>query len=220
MQVKQKNKIKRTVDIILTVVLLCLMAYQATGEAIHEWLGIGMTALVILHQALNAKWYSSLFKGKYHAYRIMQTTVNLLLLVSFFITALCGIAMSAHAVPFMYGILPLSLARLLHLSVSHWSFVFMGLHLGVHLPLIVSKLSDKKRKVFTSVFGVFALAGLFFFIKNRLFNYLFFQTAFAFFDFKKTIPFVFVENALMLIFFAFIGTVLSMLCRRKSKDRK
>ena len=46
MKVKQRNMIKRMTDVGLTVLLLCLMAYQVTGEALHEWLGIGMTVLV------------------------------------------------------------------------------------------------------------------------------------------------------------------------------
>ena len=34
----------------MTVLLLLQMAYQVMGEAAHEWLGMGMTALVIVHQ--------------------------------------------------------------------------------------------------------------------------------------------------------------------------
>ena len=49
--------IKRIVDVFMTVLLLCLMAYQVTGEVLHEWIGIGMTVLVIIHQILNRKWY-------------------------------------------------------------------------------------------------------------------------------------------------------------------
>ena len=49
----------------MTVLLVCLMAYQVTGEALHEWFGIGMTVLVIVHQILNRKWYSALFQGRY-----------------------------------------------------------------------------------------------------------------------------------------------------------
>jgi len=37
---------KRIVEAALTALLLCLMAYQVTGEALHEWLGVAMTALV------------------------------------------------------------------------------------------------------------------------------------------------------------------------------
>ena len=65
MQKKHNNNmIRRIVDISMTVCLLFLMAYQVTGEVLHEWIGIGMTALVIVHQILNRKWYSAVFKGK------------------------------------------------------------------------------------------------------------------------------------------------------------
>ena len=72
---------KKIIPIFLSVVLLlCLMAYQVTGEQAHEWIGVGMILLVIFHQILNKKWYAAIFKGKYHAYRIVATAVNLLLL--------------------------------------------------------------------------------------------------------------------------------------------
>ena len=58
MQVKHNVTIKRIVDVCMTVLLLCLMSYQVTGEVLHEWIGIGMTLLVIIHQILNRKWSS------------------------------------------------------------------------------------------------------------------------------------------------------------------
>ncbi len=218
MKIKEVNVLKRIVDVVLTVLLLCLMAYQVTGEVLHEWLGIGMTVLVIVHQILNAKWYGALLKGKYHALRILQTAVNVLLLVSFAMTALCGMAMSGHAVPFLYGILPVSFARQFHLSLSHWSFVLMGLHLGIHIPVMTAKLSDKKKKVLSAVFCVIGAAGLFFFLKNDLYNYLFFRVPFAFFDYEKSAALVFAENITILLFFAFIGMQLAELCKKSKKD--
>ena len=71
--------IKRIVDAAMTVLLLCLMAYQVTGEMAHEWIGMGMTVLVIIHQILNRKWYGALFKGKYNPYRSISTVLNILL---------------------------------------------------------------------------------------------------------------------------------------------
>ena len=38
--------IKRIVDVAMTVLLLCLMAYQVTGEMAYEWIGMGMAVLV------------------------------------------------------------------------------------------------------------------------------------------------------------------------------
>ena len=59
---------KRIVDASMTVLLLFLMACQVTGEMAHEWIGMGMTVLVIIHQVLNRKWYGAIFKGNYYRY--------------------------------------------------------------------------------------------------------------------------------------------------------
>lgn len=50
-------------DLALTIILLLLMGYSLIGEAIHEWLGITMLALVILHHAWNWTWYKVLAQG-------------------------------------------------------------------------------------------------------------------------------------------------------------
>ena len=122
--------IKRIVDAAMTLLLLLLMAYQVTGERAHEWIGMGMAVLVIVHQILNRKWYGTLFKGKYNPYRSITTVLNILLMASFALTAFCGMSMSGYAVPFLYGMAPVSFVRRMHLSMSHWAFVLMGLHLG------------------------------------------------------------------------------------------
>ena len=225
MQVKQNMIIKRIVDVCMTVLLLCLMAYQVTGEALHEWIGIGMTVLVIIHQILNRKWYGSLFKGKYNPYRIITTTVNIALLLSFALTAFCGMSMSGHAVPFLYGMTKVSFARRMHLSMSHWAFVLMGIHLGMHIPIMFARLhlTDKLKTVISAALCTVAGIGLFLFIKNGMPDYLFFRVPFAFLDYEKAGILVFFENILMLSFWAFMGAEAAVLCRNsqiKTEDKK
>lgn len=70
-----KSKIKMGIDILMTALLLDLMAYQITGQALHEWFGAGMFVLFIAHNILNIRWYGNLFKGKYRLLRIIQTVV-------------------------------------------------------------------------------------------------------------------------------------------------
>ena len=215
MQGKHNTMIKRIVDVCMTVLLLCLMAYQVTGEVLHEWIGMGMTALVIIHQILNRKWYGAIFKGKYNPYRIVTTVVNIALLLSFALTAFCGMSMSGHAVPFLYGMTKVSFARRMHLSMSHWAFVLMGLHLGMHIPVMFArlKLTDKLKTVISAALCVVAGIGLFLFIRNGMPDYLFFRVPFAFLDYEKAGALVFLENILMLSFWAFIGTEVAILCR-------
>jgi hypothetical protein len=44
-------------------------------------------------------------------------------------------------------------------------------------------------------------------------NYLFFRVPFAFLDFEKAGWLVFLENLLMLSFWAFVGTLAALICR-------
>ena len=212
---------KKFIDILLTVLLLFLMAYQVTGEVLHEWLGIAMTVLLILHHILNRKWYSSLFKGKYNAYRALTVCINTLLLAAIALTAFCGMSMSGYAVPFFYGMASVSFARRFHLAMSHWSFVLMGLHLGLHIPAMLSKWkpSNKARVILSVIFTCISGYGLHIFLRSGMTDYMFFRNAFAFLDYDKAKWLVILENLLMLIFWAFIGTQLANLCRSKANKQ-
>lgn len=216
--VKRNLMVKRFVDVLMTVLMLFLMAYQVTGESAHEWLGMGMTALVILHQVLNRRWYAGLFKGKYNPYRIVTTVLNVLLLASFALTAFCGMSMSGYAVPFLYGMTQISFARQMHLSMSHWAFVLMGLHLGMHIPAMTAGMkTGRTKQILFCLFGIAVAAGAYLFFRSGMTDYLFFRVVFAFLDYEKAPGLVLLENLLMLLFWAFIGTLTAMLCRRAAK---
>ncbi len=217
-----KNRIRMIVDGCMTVLLLCLTAYPATGEALHEWLGIGMTVLLVVHHILNRRWYAALFRGKYNAFRILTTAVNALLLAAIALTAVCGMSMSGHAAPFLYGMLPVSFARRFHLSASYWSFLLMGVHLGFHLPAMTAKARPSKtaRALSACLFTVIAGVGLGAFLRGGVPDYLFFRTPFAFFDYDKPGILVFSENLAELFFFAFLGANTVRLIQREKEAGK
>ena len=220
---KKKQTIKYIVDALMTLALLCLMAYQVMGEALHEWIGVGMTVILIVHHILNIKWYGALFKGRYNAYRVIMTVINTLLLAAIVLTAFCGMSMSSHAVPFLYGMADMIFARTAHLALSFWSFMLMGLHLGLHLPAMTAKLKPGKavKAALTVVFTVLAGAGLWLFVKNGIPGYISFRTHFAFFDYDKAAVLVFLENLLIEFFFVFVGANIVRLIRSlNSKTQK
>lgn len=212
-------KIRRIIDVLMSVLLLFLMAYQVTGEVFHEWIGMGMTLLVIFHQILNRRWYGALFKGRYNGYRIVQVLVNILLILSFLLTALCGMAMSAHAVPFLYGILKISFARRMHLSMSYWSFVLMGLHLGLHIPVIFAgrKFSPKVKTGLTVLFVFLGGIGFYLFLQSGIAGYLFFRVPFAMLDYEKPGILVLLENLTILVFWVLLGTGAALMLRKEKK---
>ena len=219
---RKSNIIKKIVDVCMTILLLCLMAYQVTGDALHEWIGIGMTIVLIVHHILNIKWYGAIFKGKYNVYRIITTVVNILMIVSIALTAFCGMSMSNHAVPFLYGMTDMVFARTTHMALSYWSFMMMGIHLGLHLPAMTAKVKPNTivKVILTIVFTVLAGCGLWLFIKNGIPAYITFQTHFVFFDYDKSAILVFVENLSELFFFVFIGANIVRIIRILGKTKK
>ena len=215
------NIIKRIVDVALMVTLLLLMAFQVTEQLAHEWLGITMFVLTIVHQVLNRKYYAAIFKGKYSPLRIFQLIVNILLLLTFVCTALSGMMMSRFATPFMNGILPSSIVRQGHLALSHWSFVLMGLHLGLHFGIVMSKLKNRTVKIIlgTVMTGI-SVYGFYLFFKSDMLNYMLFKNPFAFLDYDKVWWLVLLENLAMLLAWAFAAYLLSLFLRFFTKTYK
>lgn len=110
----------------MTVLLLLLMAFQVTGDRLHEWFGAGMLLLFILHNILNIKWYGNIFKGKYTPLRIFQTAVNIAVLGAMLCLGFGGVVMSRHVFAALPVNGPMATARSMHLSASYWGFVLMA----------------------------------------------------------------------------------------------
>ena len=139
----------------------------------------------------------------------------MLLLASIALTAVCGMAMSAHAAPFLYGMLPVSFARRFHLAMSFWSFILMGVHLGLHIPAMTAGLrwNGKVRTGVAVFFAAVAGVGVWRFVSSGIPDYVFFRTPFAFLDYDKPAVLVFAENLAILIAFAFLGACAALLIK-------
>ena len=75
---KAKAKVKIIVDILMTALLMLVMGYQFWGDKAHEYLGVAMFVLFVLHHILNSSWHKNLFKGRYNRQRIIILTVDIL----------------------------------------------------------------------------------------------------------------------------------------------
>ena len=218
---KTKTVIKRVLDIVLTVALLLLMSIQVTKQLAHEWIGIAMLALAILHHILNRKYYTAIFKGKYMPLRVFQLIVNTLLLLTFICTPLSGMMMSRYTTTFMNGLLTSSIVRQGHLALSYWSFVLMGVHFGLHFGIITGK--PKKGKVRIAIGAVMSgisIYGFYLFFRSNIFDYMFFRIPFAFLDYSKAWCLVILENLAMLLACGFAGYMLSLLLKAVVKKEK
>ena len=199
----------------MTVALILLMSMQVTKQLAHEWIGIAMFALTIFHHILNQKYYTAIFKGKYTPLRVFQLIVNTLLLLTFICTPLSGMMMSRYATPFMSGLLTSSVVRQGHLALSHWSFVLMGVHLGLHFGIITGKLKKSKIRIaLGAVMSVITIYGFYLFFKSNMLDYMLFKIPFAFLDYSKAWWLVLLENLAMLLAWSFAGYLISLFLKK------
>ena len=132
--------IRMTIDFAMTIILLLQMGYLRIGETVHEWLGITMFILFIIHHILNRRWMAEIFHGRYTSFRVFQTALVVLLCLTMIGSAISGIMVSKHVFTFM-DIRHISFARNLHMLCGYWNFVLMSLHLGLHWIMITGMVS-------------------------------------------------------------------------------
>ncbi|MBQ6235322.1 MAG: DUF4405 domain-containing protein [Clostridia bacterium] len=207
---------KNIFDLLMIAALPVLMAYSLVGETLHECMGTAMLALFIAHHILNRKATAAMFRGKQTAARILGTAVNLFLFAIMICLPISGIVLSKH----LYRWLPTeglsAIARTVHLLLSYWGFVLMSFHLGLHADLWLNRLKKKKAAfiVLSVMFTLIAAFGIYAFLANRLYEYMFLQTQFVFFDFDKPLILTFLEYLSMIVLFAWIGYWLKSLLKR------
>ena len=136
-----KQILRIIIDFTMTVILLLQMGYLRVGETIHEWLGVSMFILFIIHHILNRRWIAEIFHGKYTPFRVPQTSLAVLLLLTMTGSAISGIMLSKHVFSFL-ELDGMWFARSLHMLCGYWNFVLMSLHLGLHWVMVTGMISS------------------------------------------------------------------------------
>ena len=210
---KPKALWKMAVDLAMTVLLFCLMAYLLVGETAHEWLGVAMFGLFLLHHGLNGHWQHNLTKGRYTPMRVFQTVVDVLILLAMAGLMVSGVILSRV----VFSFLPISggmgFARTLHMLASYWGFLFISLHLGLHWNMILGHIGraaglvlPRPARTALGIAGAAAAVyGLYAFLKNQLLSYLFLTPHFIYFDFERPVILFAAEYMAIMELFVFAG---------------
>ena len=198
-------------DALMTAAWLLLMAYEMVGEAAHEWIGIGIFLLFLGHHILNLPWSKHICKGKYTAFRVVQTLIAVSLLLCMVGLAYSGVILSCH----IFSALPIrggqSVARTLHLLCSYWSFVLMGIHLGLHWNMIMGIAGKGRKKSYVRVIllrmmaVMIAVYGSHAFFTRQIGIYMFLQSHFVFFNYEEPFLFFLLDYMAIIGLFVFLG---------------
>ena len=179
------NLLRMPLDILMTILSVILMGGTMLfpDDRIHQICGIALVVLWAVHVGLNHRWYGSLFKGKYQPFRIMQLIVNCGVLICALLLMISGLLM-AWFIPADWVGAALGFARTTHLIASHWYYIFMSFHIGLHAAMIANKMKihglvPRIICIIISLYGVYA------FIVRGVWKYMFGLQQFFFFDFER-----------------------------------
>jgi hypothetical protein len=129
--------IRMVIDVTMTILMLVAMAYQITGNTIHELVGVVLLILFVVHNILNRRWYKAILMRRYNVRRILSIAVNLLFLVSMAVVIISSVPISSNIFPYI----PVEndmILRQIHVQTSYWGFLFMAVHIGVSWGTIIN----------------------------------------------------------------------------------
>ncbi len=224
MNSKTKLKLKPIIDILMTFALLLLMSYELLGSTAHEVVGVVMFVLFVVHHALNINWAKHLTKGRQTPIRVFQNILVLLVLISFIGSIVSGVVISRHLFTFL-NIKSTYTANRIHMLSAYWGFVFMSLHLGLHLNMILMMIKKKKQllpKVKTAFKIIFILVfayGIYAFFKRDIASYLFLKNQFFLLGDNEHLPLYLFDYMSIMFSFATLSHFISSRLKSNSKIR-
>jgi hypothetical protein len=130
-QMTRKSSLKLLVDVLMIISVLLAIANKLTENRMHELGGMVLFLLLVIHSALNLKWYGTILKPGYTVRRMLNLTVNMLLILTTATLLGSSIVISKTVCSF-HGIETDLTLRQIHTTAAYWLFVLMSVHLGVH----------------------------------------------------------------------------------------
>ena len=196
----------------MTVLSIILMGGTVLfpDDRVHQVLGILLLTLWFSHMVLNRRWYGSLFKGKYNSYRRMQIVVNIGITVCAILQMISGLMM-AWFMPVEAIGSGIEFARTAHIVASHWYFLFMCFHIGMHISMMVSRVPVRYLGYTRLAIGIVSCYGIYAFIIRGLWRYMLLLQQFFFLDLDHGFVLFVIDYLSILILFSTISHYLSRL---------
>jgi cytochrome b561 len=220
-----KLAIRLIIDLVMTILILFALAYRITGDVAHEWIGISVAVLFIVHNALNWRWYKNLFKGKYAVHRSANTAVNFILLITMTTLIISGMLISRTILAFLN--LPGGMeTRQIHTTAAYWGLIIIAVHIGMHGEMIVNafrkmfKISGKSTLRVIIVRGIMLLFisfGVWASFDRDMFSKLFLGFSFDYWDEDRPAILFFAAHFSIMAIYIFATYYLFKLVGRKNK---
>ena len=187
---------------------------------------MAMLVLFISHHILNRKWLLSIGKGKYNAFRVIQTVLVIIMLLLMMGSMVSGILLSNHIFKGIEVSGTYMIARQIHMFCAYWRLVVMSLHLGLHWNIVVAMAgrlwenpSVIRKWAVRSVAVIIAGYGLYAFCRRQIGDYLLMKMHFVFYDYEEGVfPFL-LDYLAVMILIAFIGYYSGQFLKKTGKRK-
>ena len=135
-------KTKLVLDILAALLTVVLLSTALTGLALHEWLGIVIVVVIIVHMLLSWQWIASITQRLFQdipGLTRLSYILDLLLFAAMILAIYTGLMISRVAIPALglSGTAPSFLWRGLHSLSSNSLLLLVGLHLAISWNWIV-----------------------------------------------------------------------------------
>lgn len=218
-------RMRRIIDLLMTLTLFFLMGYQLWGEAAHEWVGTVMGVLFLLHQWYNRRWYCTLTQGPWSLVRTFHMLVNLLSVLAMLALLASGVVLSSHVFDFVVLSDFIGTAQRVHLAASHWLYVLLAMHIGLHGQLLAGAFKRRAHAphgaavaaLLRLVGAVFALYGLTAFVARDFLDAMFLRVHFFLRDASESALAFYVDYAAIMVCFALAAYGFVRLVRRLAR---
>ena len=206
-----KKVAKTIVDVLLAADLVAVMATALLEEAPHEYLGVALFVLMVVHVVLNRRYFTHLAKGRYTPLRVLQLIAVIGLVACVIGQVASALVLSKHAFSFLPAIPGASWARTVHMLLSYWCFVFAFAHVGLQVK---AKLPVWLQIALIAV----ACFGVVSYVQLNMAPYLFGQVMFAAADYASPLALIFARYASVAVLVAVVFHYIRVALRKTAKE--
>jgi len=144
-----KNKFKLGFNLVMALSLLLIMIPKLFGQTVHEWAGLIIGAVFIIHIVINwnsIKTVTLRFLNNLGFRTRLTSILNLLIFIGFVAVIVSGMYISKSIDFSWLGITKSGGMgwKLLHTSASYLTFLLVGVHAGMNFHWVLNVIKPSK----------------------------------------------------------------------------
>jgi hypothetical protein len=168
--------VSRAIETVLAVAIVVQVSTAAVEGVVHEWLGIALAILIVVHMVRSRHGLS------------MKRPVFAVVDIAMIACLLGQLASCVFVSEYVFSWLPAlkgtAIARQVHMTCGYWLFVLASVHVGMHLRILLGSLMRNRAAVWCGriLFACCIVVGLWAWVDTGIGEYLMMQSGFAFVD--------------------------------------